>query len=55
MNAEDALAAIGDEEKPRESEKEREKTRGGIKKKGETVRVLKEISGEMKNSSDGKI
>ena len=47
MNAEDALAAIGNKEKPREREKEREKTEGDVKEKGETVRVLTEISGEI--------
>ena len=47
MNTEDVLAAIGDEEKPREREKESEKTRGDVKEKGETVGVLTEISVEI--------
>ena len=47
MNAEDVLAAIGDEEKPREREKESEKTRRDVKEKGETVGVLTEISAEI--------
>ena len=50
INAEDALATIEDEGKTRERERggEKKKTGGDIKEKGETARVLMEISGEKK-------
>ena len=47
MNAKDAPAAIGDEEKPKEREGKREDRRDA-KEKGENVKALTEVSRETK-------